>query len=225
MEEEPFLKSEQSNRVEPLSLEPSLHPLLRIAGQVHLLKQLPRTGWKVRGVHQVESVAAHSTGVGIWCLWLASRHEERTGEAVDRGVLLSLAILHDLSEAALGDLIPAQKAMLFGGNPTAQKRAIQQAEERFWDRLLATEDSQPLALATEGVVKEWKALWEAYREGSTVEATLVKRADLLDCVMQAIVYRSVEGVPLDEFARLIGKAAGDDTELATWLQEQWEQAR
>ena len=218
------MTSGANKKAEPLSLDRSLHPLQRIAGQLHLIKQLPRTGWKVRGVHQVESVAAHSTGVGVWCLWLASRHEEKTQESVDRGILLSLAMLHDLSEAALGDLIPAQKALLFGDDPAAQKEAIRRAEERFWDRLAEADDSLPLAQTTQSIISEWKALWKIYRDGSTVEARLVKQADLLDCVMQAIVYRSVEGVPLDEFARLLPKAASNDAELLSWLQEQWEQA-
>ncbi len=207
---------------EPLSLDPSLHPLQRLAGQLHLLKQLPRTGWVIRGVHQVESVAAHSLGVNVWSLWLAARHEQRFDVTVDRGRLLVLATLHDLAEAVMGDLIPLQKKILFGEDPQQQKEGVRQAEERFWKGLKETEDTEPLAQFTQSLVGDWTELWQEYREASTVEARLVKQADALDCVMQATVYQRTENISLAVFSRLIEKAAPNDVELQGWLQEQWE---
>lgn len=211
-----------SRKPEPLSLDASLHPLQRIASQLHLLKQLPRTGWGIRGVHQVESVAAHSLGVNVWCLWLAARHEQQTSESVDRGRLLSLATLHDLAEASMGDLVPQQKQILFGADPVQQKEGIRLAEERFWRALYDAKDTDALSHFTQTLVGEWMELWEEYRSAITLEARLVKQADALDCVMQAIVYQRTEGVSLDVFARLFEKAAPHDPELQEWLRQQWE---
>lgn len=205
-----------------LALDGDGHILLRLAGQLHHLKQLPRRGWEVRGVHQVESVAAHSLGVGIWCLWLADRYEQRHKESVNRATLLSLALLHDLAEASMGDLIPLQKRLLFGEDPAKQAQRICEAEERFWQELKHSDKRDQLTLQTQASVEHWVALWREYREGATLEARLVKQADMLDCVMQAISYRWIESIPLAEFAQLIQKAASDDPELVAFLEELWQ---
>lgn len=198
--------------------------LLRLAEQLHLLKQLPRRGWEIRGVHSVESVAAHSLGVGIWCLWLADRYERQHSTSVDRGTLLSLALLHDLAEASISDLIPLQKRLLFGDDPQAQAQGMFQAEERFWAMLKTTDLVDQLNQQTQTTMERWVVLWQEYREAKTIEARLVKQADMLDCVMQAMIYRRMEQIPLHDFSDLIEKAAPEDPELIACLQEMWQQS-
>jgi putative hydrolase of HD superfamily len=72
------------------------------------LKNLPRTGWVLRKAPR-ESVAEHTYGVAIIALALARM--EKLG-AKDEAALLRLALLHDLHEARLGDLVPSQKKKL-----------------------------------------------------------------------------------------------------------------
>lgn len=210
-----------------LLLSPESHMLLRIAAQNHLLKELPRTGWVTRGVPRAESVAAHSHGVAVWCLWLAQRHtaNHTDNTPVDLGRVLAMATLHDLPEAATGDWMPSQKAIVFGPDKNAQKQAIQKAEGRFWAHLGALDnDEDPLQAHTQSTVAQWRSLWSEYREGQSIEARIVKQADALDCVMQAILYRQLHKAPLAAFERLIEKAAGEDQALLDALRNLWKEA-
>ena len=72
------------------------------------LKNLPRTGWILRGAAR-ESVAEHTYGTAIIALALA-RMEKLS--AKDEHALLRIALLHDLHEARIGDLVPSQKARI-----------------------------------------------------------------------------------------------------------------
>ncbi|MFA6907853.1 MAG: HD domain-containing protein [Candidatus Micrarchaeia archaeon] len=72
------------------------------------LKNLPRTGWALRGAPR-ESVAEHTYGTAIIALVLA-RMEKLS--AKDEAALVRLALLHDLHEARIGDLVPSQKKKL-----------------------------------------------------------------------------------------------------------------
>jgi len=69
------------------------------------LKNLPRTGWVLRKAPR-ESVAEHTYGTAIIAL-LLSRMEGLP--AKDEHALLRIALLHDLHEARIGDLVPSQK--------------------------------------------------------------------------------------------------------------------
>lgn len=79
--------------------------LLSLLLEALSLKNLPRTGWKLSKAPR-ESVAEHTFGVAIIALALA-RMEKLP--AAQEAALLRLAILHDLHEARIGDLTPAQK--------------------------------------------------------------------------------------------------------------------
>ena len=72
------------------------------------LKNLPRTGWVLRGASR-ESVAEHTYGTAIIALVL-SRMEKLSAD--DEAALLRIALLHDLHEARIGDLVPSQKKKL-----------------------------------------------------------------------------------------------------------------
>jgi len=72
------------------------------------LKNLPRTGWTLRGAPR-ESVAEHVYGAATIALVL-SRMEKLA--AKDEHTLLRIALLHDLHEARIGDLVPSQKEKL-----------------------------------------------------------------------------------------------------------------
>jgi putative hydrolase of HD superfamily len=69
------------------------------------LKNLPRTGWVLRGAPR-ESVAEHTYGTAIIALML-SRMEKLSQK--EEHALLRIALLHDIHEARIGDLVPEQK--------------------------------------------------------------------------------------------------------------------
>ncbi|MFA6328040.1 MAG: HD domain-containing protein [Candidatus Micrarchaeia archaeon] len=77
----------------------------RILLEALSLKNLPRTGWVLRGAPR-ESVAEHTYGTAIIALALARM--ERLA-AKDEAALVRIALLHDLHEARIGDLVPSQK--------------------------------------------------------------------------------------------------------------------
>lgn len=185
-------------------------PILHAA--VAALKRLPRTGWQQRGVPAPESVASHSFGVALLTLVLAERRAA-AGDPVDTLVALRMALLHDLPEAGTGDLTPGQRAALFGPDLARSRAGQVDAERRVLIQLL--ED------APEDQRTRWQADWEAYREGTSLEARLVHTADRLDCVLQAVTYRRECGsAALGEFGRLIDTI--DDPALATALRRLWE---
>src|SRR3989454_12159215 len=121
-----------------------------------LLEQLklePRRGWKekLRFSH-VESVADHSYGVAMLCLFQAW---SRGGYDLEH--LLKLALIHDLDEAITGDLTPEDKRGLGLGEVLRRKRL---AGERIGDLLPEKTRSDWLGL--------WADLWVRTSKGGGV---------------------------------------------------------
>lgn len=148
--------------------------------QANTLKTTPRTGWHQRWIAHPEGVAAHCWGTAMIALVLAEMTEtmgdSNSARPLDRGRLLSMAILHDLAEAELSDI--PQPALRF--LPAAAKRA---AEARALAALLA-------GLPVTGT---WTALLTDYEEETSMEARLVRDADRLEFLLQAWVYRRATG--------------------------------
>lgn len=150
--------------------------LLLAAGR---LKTTARTGWVQRGVPRAESVADHSHGVAMAALLLCDLVEE----TVDRERVLLMAVLHDLPEAVTGDLSLGASRLL----PPGAKAA---GESAAMDEL---GDGLPLFAG-------WRAAWDEFEAQQTLEARIVRDADRLDLLGQALVYeRTLGTVALDEF--------------------------
>jgi putative hydrolase of HD superfamily len=147
------------------------------------LKRVPRSGWQVRGVPHVESVAEHSFGVGLMALALADAVEAETpARTLDLEKVLVMALLHDLAEVRLTDLpVSAQRLI-----PLAIKS---EAEASAMEDLLA-----PLPKA-----ERWAALWLEYEERTGPEAQLVRDVDKLEMMVQCLRYEQAGSQGLDEF--------------------------
>lgn len=141
------------------------------------LKLLPRTGWLQRGQQQVESIAEHTFGVAVLALLVSNQMPE-----LDRGRLLSIALLHDMAEALMGDL-PVGARRFFG---TAVKY---EAERRAMVELLGT---LPQA-------EEYLALWSDYINRESREARLIKELDRLEMLAQALAYERAGNRAMAEF--------------------------
>jgi len=146
------------------------------------LKAVPRTGWLLRGVRGVESVADHSFGVAFIAMLLADLAEAR-GLELDVEKVLRMALLHDLTEARTGDL-PATIKRYFDG-PT-----LHAADEAIADEMLT-----PLGAIGEAYL----LLWREYEERRSLEARIVKAADKLDLLWQAREYEKGGARSLQEF--------------------------
>jgi putative hydrolase of HD superfamily len=143
------------------------------------LKRTPRTGWGMRGVPHVESVAEHSFGAAFVAMALAAVLGEGI---VDLEKVLVMALLHDLAEVRLTDLPTSAIRLL----PETVKG---QAEARAVGELLS-----PLPAA-----ERMAALWQEFEEGSSPEGRLVRDADKLEMMVQCLRYEQAGSRGLDEF--------------------------
>ena len=151
--------------------------------ELQRLKRLDRTGWVLRGfANGTESVAAHSFGVSVTAMLLADELARR-GVSVNVEKILRLALLHDWAEARVGDM-PRTATMYFGSD------ARKQAETAAFRDLTEAIDSDDELYAN---------LYHEYEERSTLEARLVKAADVIDLLVEALALERAGGRGLDEF--------------------------
>jgi putative hydrolase of HD superfamily len=159
---------------EQASRTPAYARLLLFAGA---LKNLPRTGWRLVGIKDCESVAEHSYRVALVALVLSE-----LVEGVDRAKLLQMALLHDLPESLVTDL-PRTAVELIG------RDVKRQAERDAWAELMPLDP--PLA--------RWRALWEEFEAEETAEAKLIRAADRLEMLFQAYEYERAGYADLESF--------------------------
>ncbi|HEX8844079.1 MAG TPA: HD family hydrolase [Pyrinomonadaceae bacterium] len=153
--------------------------------ELQRLKGLERTGWMLRGIAQgAESVADHSYGVAVAAMLLADELMER-GVALDIERVLRIALLHDWAEARVGDM-PRTATNYFG----AEVR--RRAERAAFDEMV--KELGPLNVAA-----TYSALHEDYEERASLEARLVKAADVIDLLVQTLAFERAGVRGLDEF--------------------------
>ena len=150
--------------------------------EIQRLKTLDRTGWTLRGQSPgAESVAAHSYGVAVAAMMLADEVRAR-GVAVDMERVLRVALMHDWAEARLGDM--PRTAVEYFGAETRRK-----AERAAFDDIVRE------AAGSES----YSALHEDYEQRESLEARLVKAADIIDLLVQALAFERAGVRGLDEF--------------------------
>jgi putative hydrolase of HD superfamily len=165
--------------------------MLKTLIELQRLKRLERTGWSLRGQpNGTESVAAHSFGVGVTAMMLADEVNARGGE-VDCERVLRMALLHDWAETRVGDL-PRTATEYFGADArkTAETRAFADIVEHVG-----------------AAAAEYKTLYQDYEQRESVEAKLVKAADVIDLLVQTLALESAGARGLDEFWEVAGGAA------------------
>jgi len=151
--------------------------------ELQRLKRLDRTGWTLRGLaNGTESVAAHSFGVGVTAMLLADEIQRRR-TTVDVEKVLRMALLHDLAETRVGDM-PKTAIAYFGSK--ARKKA----------EIAAFADVVKEAGAGREV---YQALYEEYEARESLEAQIVKAADVIDLLVQALALERGGARGLDEF--------------------------
>ena len=126
------------------------------------LKEISRAGWINSGLKNVESVAAHSWGVSYLALILMP-------EEMDKERILSMAIFHDLGEAIIGDITPADN--------------IAKEEKHDLELNAINELTKPIKRREKLI-----DLWHEYEKNITPEAKFVKACDKLDMALQATFY-------------------------------------
>jgi 5'-deoxynucleotidase YfbR-like HD superfamily hydrolase len=149
--------------------------------ELQRLKRLDRTGWTLRGLpNGTESVAAHSFGVTTAAMLLADELLAK-GVEVNVETVLRMALLHDWAEVRVGDM-PRIATGYFGADTRKQ------AESRaFADVVSGLENDL------------YTTLYEDYEQRHSLEARLVKAADVLDLLVQLLALERAGARGLDEF--------------------------
>lgn len=147
------------------------------------MKRLDRTGWTLRGLpNGTESVAAHSFGVGVTAMLLADEFIAQ-GITVEIEKVIRIALLHDWAEARVGDM-PRTATLYFGSE------ARKQAEIAAFADVVGDLD------AARGL---YANLYDDYEHRRSLEARLVKAADVLDLLVQVLALERAGARGLDEF--------------------------
>jgi putative hydrolase of HD superfamily len=164
--------------------------LLELVLEAANLKRIPRSGWLLRGVPHVESVADHTFGVAFLALVLALALEE--GGALDGELdlekVLTMAVLHDLTEVRLTDL-PSAATNLLSASVKSE------AEASAISALL-----EPLAEAG-----RLESVWQEFEDATSPEGRLVRDADKLEMMVQCLRYEQAGSQGLDDFWTNIDK--------------------
>ena len=150
-----------------------------------VLKRTPRTGWVDVGVYQPESVADHTFRTAVFCMVYADM------EALDSSKMLKMALIHDLPEAIIGDLMPQQKT-------EQTKKHEEEAINKMLNLLPKTQKQNYLEV------------WNEYQQGKTKEAKAVKQIEKIEMALQAKEYEKF-GSAKQSLERFI-KSAQDATE-------------
>ena len=132
------------------------------------LKDVERTGWAERGVKMPETSSDHSYMVALMVLVLGEKRK------LDMEKALSMALIHDLPEAIVGDIITKENW---------EKGGSMWEKEKLEKERPAMKKISSLA-GSPGILR----LWEQFEAQKTPEARFVKDIDRLATILQAIEY-------------------------------------
>ena len=150
--------------------------------EIGVLKNLPRTGWRFRGIKDAESVADHCYRVSLLSMILADVLAEQ-GVPLDMEKVMRLALLHEVAEARIGDLpFPTLEYIPKDVKETGERAAVESMFEHFG----------PLQ-------EKYIQLWEEFEEGTSIEGKLVRAADKLELMIQVLEYEKIGYRSLDKF--------------------------
>ena len=157
--------------------------MLQTLIELQRLKNLDRTGWTLRGLAPgTESVAAHSFGVGVAAMMLADELAAQ-GVQIDTERVLRMALLHDWAEARIGDM-PRTATRYFGADHRRQ------AETAAFDDIV---QGLPAGEAL------YRKLFHDYEQRNSLEARLVKAADVIDLLVEVLALEHAGARGLEEF--------------------------
>ena len=162
----PFKLTKEGDSLLEKITDSSLRNLVKLLEITGILKRTQRAGWVDVGVYQPESVADHTFRTAFLCMLYADM------EALDPLKLLRMALIHDLPEAVIGDLMPSQK--------TAETKENEE-----------TVIHDILALLPEIQRENYLAVWNEYQKGKTKEAKAVRQLDKIEMALQAKEYEKL----------------------------------
>ena len=143
---------------------------------VHPLDRVPRAGYVLRGVPEPESVAAHSHFVSLLTLLVVDAYPE----LFNRERALSMALIHDLSEARIMDIaMPYADAYLRDAKQHAEQAIIEDMFESF--------------------PAHYAQLHQEFLDAGTPEARLLRGLDKAQMMIKILCYEREHRGRLAEF--------------------------
>lgn len=148
-------------------------------------KKLLRTGWVREGIEKPESVAEHLFSLSFLTMQLSPILSKRLGHTLNTHKLLKMAMLHDLAEIEVGDIVTSR------GSKTDEKEHAKKEllEKKGIKKLFKNVDPSNLM----------SALFSECIERETTEAKLLWQLDKLDMALQALSFEIDQKKDLSEF--------------------------
>jgi len=147
--------------------------IINFISEVGKLKNVVRTGWKIKGIKNPEKVSDHSFRVAILSMIYAKNIE------VDSEKCVKMALIHDLQEIYTGDIA----TRLNENDQTASNKEKAKLEKNGFIRLISK--------LPEEHKKELYNLWTELNEQKTNEAKFVIDMDKIEMVLQALEYKKL----------------------------------
>ncbi|MBU4124274.1 MAG: HD family hydrolase [Nanoarchaeota archaeon] len=142
--------------------------IIEFAKLVGRLKKTPRTGWKIRGVKNPESVAEHSFRTALLAMLIADN------EGLNANKLIRMALLHDLEEAIIGDITTFHKEKI------GKNKIIELGKKEL---------EKHLSKLPKQLQKKYINLWKENEEGKTKYSKLLKQIDYIEMMIQCLEYQ------------------------------------
>jgi putative hydrolase of HD superfamily len=157
-----------------------LQKIIKFLEITGILKRISRAGWVDAGIYQPESVADHTLRTTILCMLYADIN------CLDTLKLIRMALIHDLPETLIGDLMPSQKS----------ERTKENEEYTL---------QQIFSLLPVMQKENYLAVWNEYKLGRTKEAKAVHQIDKIEMALQAKEYEKF-GATAQKLERFIDSA-------------------
>lgn len=135
------------------------------------LKHLRRTGWVMRNVPCAETVASHSWRMALMAV---QKESELSVLNIDTKKVIEMCLMHDVSEAIVGDIVPERHQI-------SEKKISKEEKHKL-------EVSAISSLSKKYNFPKLRNLFEEYEEQKTPESIVVKNLDKLDLLLQAYEY-------------------------------------
>jgi len=142
------------------------HMIENFFQKVLVLKTIPRQGWKKKlQINYPESVADHSYSVSIMAMILSDLEELNTEK------IIKMALIHDLAESIIGDIIP--------NNITSDEKIFKENQAM----------KQILKNLPDKIAGSYLEIWNDYQNNSSQESNLLHDIDKLEMAFQAKFYQ------------------------------------